>query len=98
MSLARFAKRRDANERELIAIFQAAGFLVWQIDRPADLLLYRAGRWAVIETKDGAKVPSRRQLTPSQRADHALLPAGAIPIIESVDDALALVARMGGKA
>ena len=91
MSLARYAKRRDANERELIAIFQAAGFLVWQIDRPAELLLYRAGRWAVVEIKDGTRIPSERKLTASQRADHALLPAGSIPIIESVDDALALV-------
>jgi hypothetical protein len=47
-------------------------------------------------TPDGERYDAIQR---SIRGNHvALLPAGAIPIIESVDDALALVARMGGKA
>jgi len=93
VSLARFAKRRDANEPEIVQALQRCGCLVFSIDRPADLAIWYRGKWTLAECKN-LKGRGRR-LTPSQRADHALLPAGSIPIIESVDDALALVARMG---
>ena len=98
MSIYRRAARIDANQQSIVNALRKVGAVVWIIRIPADILIFYRGHWQPAEIKDGAKPPSERRLTASQRADHALLPAGAIPIIESVDDALALVARMGGKA
>lgn len=51
MSLSRRAKRRDANEDQIVKALERAGAEVWITDRPADLLVYRAGRWFVLEVK-----------------------------------------------
>lgn len=61
MSLARFAKKRDDNEREIIQALEHYGALVLQLDRPCDLLVGYGRQWVLMECKmPGAK------LTPSQ--------------------------------
>lgn len=55
MTLARFAKRRDQSEREIVDALRLVGCLVWQIDRPFDLLVARAGRLYLLECKTTAK-------------------------------------------
>lgn len=39
MSLNRYAKRRDNNEKEIIEEFTRHGFTVFQLDRPLDLIV-----------------------------------------------------------
>lgn len=66
MSLARHAKKRDANERAIIAALHRANARVFQLDKPADLLVGRHGRWYLLEVKDEAKPPSARKLTAAE--------------------------------
>ena len=48
---------RDANERGIIELLQAAGCVVWQMDRKAgfDLLVISAGDVEIVEVKNPAK-------------------------------------------
>lgn len=55
-----------------------------------DLLCGVRGTNLLVEIKDGQKVPSARKLTPDEAAWHQSW-RGQVAIIESVDDALALV-------
>jgi hypothetical protein len=87
----RRAMKRDANEPEIVSALRKAGAVVFPIDSPADLLIYWRGQFIVAEVKDSAKPPSARKLTCSQLVSHAMLPPGAIPILLSVDDALAML-------
>ena len=63
MSLNRYARRRDANERTIIDTLRAHGAVVYQLDSPADLLVGYRQKWFLLEVKDGAKPPSARALT-----------------------------------
>ncbi|NTW10275.1 MAG: hypothetical protein HGA26_02825, partial [Chlorobiaceae bacterium] len=45
MSLNRYARRRDANERTIIDTLRAHGAVVYQLDSPADLLVGYRQRW-----------------------------------------------------
>lgn len=61
MSLNRYAKRRDKNERELIDVARAMGVLVKQAP-PLDLWAYIGGKWVPVEVKDGnAKLTEAEQ-------------------------------------
>ena len=86
MSLARTAKRRDANEREIIDALTDMGAAVYQLDTPCDLAVYFRDRWYMAEVKMPGK-----GLTPSQERDHARVSPGAIRILRSVEDAIAML-------
>ena len=58
MSLSRFAKRRDANEKDVVAALERAGALVLRLDVPCDLLVGLRGVWRLVEVKDGSKPKS----------------------------------------
>jgi hypothetical protein len=61
VSLNRYAKKRDDNERGIIQALEHVGALVLQLDRPCDLLVGYGRQWVLMECKmPGAK------LTPSQ--------------------------------
>lgn len=64
--------RRDANEREIVSVLEAAGCLVQPLtqgDGVPDLLVKRPdGALALLEVKDGAKPESARRLTADQQA------------------------------
>lgn len=51
MSLNRHAKRRDANEPEIIQLFQTLGASVYRVDQPTDLIVGYKGRNALVEVK-----------------------------------------------
>lgn len=89
MSINRYAKRRDANEREIIDALEAAGCSVVQSD-VCDLLVGRAGVSYLLEVKDGSKAPSRRKLTPSQVKLQAGW-KGQYAVVHNIDEALKAV-------
>ena len=66
MSLARYAKKRDANEKAIVTALERAGALVLRLDVPCDLLVGLRGVWRLLEVKDGEKPPSARLLTGMQ--------------------------------
>lgn len=51
MSLNRYAKKRDLNEREIVDALRKAGATVVQLDRPVDLLVGYRRRTVLIEVK-----------------------------------------------
>lgn len=89
MSINRYAKRRDANEREIIDALEAIGCTVAPSD-VVDLLVGRAGQTYLLEVKDGDKSPSRRKLTPSQKKLQAGW-KGHYAVVKSVEEALTAV-------
>ena len=94
----RRAARIDDNHREVADALKRCG--AWVIDCSGvglgfpDLLISHKGRMSLIEVKDGSKPPSARKLTPAQIKFHAEAKANGVSIhvVESVDQAIALVA------
>jgi hypothetical protein len=77
----RRAARVDANQSAIVSALRAAGARVWVIGLPVDLLVGHAGRWMLLEVKDGAKIPSKQKKTPIQAkffADAAGLPTALV--------------------
>ena len=66
MSLNRYAKRKDANQAEVVQALEACGWSVFVLDRPCDLLLGKAGVNLLLEVKDGSKTAGNRPLTAAQ--------------------------------
>jgi len=93
VSLGRYAKKRDANERAIIQALEAVGARVWQLDRPVDLVVGYRNRFTLLEVKDGDKPPSSRKLTPEQQSFLELCLAFNLPAakVETVDEALAAI-------
>jgi hypothetical protein len=61
MTLARHAKRRDANEPAIVAALETIGVRVWRLDRPCDLLTLYRGIWRPLEVKDPDAYTDKRQ-------------------------------------
>lgn len=66
----RRASKVDDNHKDVVARFRFLGFSVQSLagvgDDCPDLLVARNMRTAVVEVKDGAKVPSKRRMSPGQ--------------------------------
>ena len=90
MSLARFAKKRDANEAEIIAALRSAGARVWVLDRPFDLLVGLSGRFTVLEVKSTKRVRKDQQHQTDEL--HAAQACG-LPVyrVQTPEDALQAV-------
>jgi len=70
----RRAAKVDDNHQTIVGALEALGWLVWSTAPLGrgfpDVLAAKAGRLVLIEIKDGAKSPSRRQLTPDELSAH----------------------------
>lgn len=96
----RRAARRDANHADIArdlrrmlgarAVFDLAAVG----DGMADIIVGDQGRNWLFEIKDGAKAPSARKLTPDEAEFHGSWP-GQVDVIETVDDALRIMGRIG---
>ena len=93
----RRAARRDANEGEIIKAMREAGAYVKVINDEGafDLLCWYNGWTLLIEVKDGAKPPSARRLTDAEQKFHDEWPGKNLHIINSVEEALALLKNCG---
>ena len=91
MTLARHAKRRDANEREVIEALEACGAYVHTLDLPCDLLVGFKSRWWLLEVKDGNKPPYERVMTHGQLAfrNDCLHHGLPFAVVTTVSEALA---------
>src|SRR5688572_17573315 len=85
MSLARYSKRRDANEKPIIDGIRATGkYAVFQLDRPCDLAVYayETKRWRMLEVKPKKNPrwqPGQEQLCRNH----------GIPVVTDLDEAIA---------
>lgn len=64
----RRAARTDANKAAIVAALKEIGCSVYDLKQPVDLLVWSPWKDAniLVEIKDGAKSPSRREHTPAQ--------------------------------
>ena len=60
------ANRRDLNEPDIIRILEEAGFQIYAMDKPCDLLCTMFGHNYLVEVKNGLKA----KLTPPQVKFH----------------------------
>lgn len=60
------AKRRDANEPEIVEALLKLGAVVQRLDKPVDLLVGWHGATWLFEVKDGRKIPAHRPLTDAE--------------------------------
>jgi hypothetical protein len=92
MSLARFAKKRDTSEGPIIDALEIAGYHVWQLDRPCDLLIWREdmgpGRFRALE----CKTPSGKHGLARKRNDQpdqtAFVDTTGTPVVTTPMEAL----------
>jgi hypothetical protein len=87
VSLARFAKRRDANERDIIDGLEKLGMLVFQSDQPCDLFVFIP--WKPVEMCLRAlevKPKKNAKWQPGQRERLAKL---RIPVVTDLAEAIA---------
>lgn len=94
MSLARYAKKRDANEREIIDALESAGISCWQLDKPVDLLCWDGRKVFLLEVKNGSG-----GLTPDQEAFLAHFEArgdsAPVWVVKTPQEALQAAAEVG---
>lgn len=93
-----FAKRIDDNQNQIVKVMRDMGASVWitsSMGKGApDLVVAARLETIAVELKDGSKAPSRRKLTPCEQKFHDNW-QGKIAIIESVEEAIALVQGLG---
>jgi hypothetical protein len=89
----RRAARRDAGESDIIKAVRACGGYVKSINDEGtfDLLVWYRGYTMLWEVKDGTKPPSARRLTDAEQKFHDEWPGDNLHIVNSVDEALALL-------
>lgn len=97
----RRAARKDANHAAIVSAMQAAGAHVIDTSRMGDgfpdVLIGAAGKWMLIEIKDGAKPASRRKLTADQVAwwdAHAHV--GPCALVSDIEGAVRAVKMLRG--
>jgi hypothetical protein len=94
----RRAAHVDSNQGAIVDALRAAGASVEPKlarvgDGVPDLLVGIRGVNALFEVKDGAKIPSKRKLTPDEKDWHEKW-RGSIFVVYSVDDALKALASL----
>lgn len=89
----RRAARIDENQPAIVKALESAGALVLSLAAVgkgcADLLVYRAGRFYLLEVKNPAKPKGDRALTPDQVKWHARWP---VTVVETPEAALVAIA------
>lgn len=88
MSLHRYAAKRDANERSIIAALEKLGCSVEQLD-VIDLLVFRAGEFRLLEVK-----ARKGRLTPRQIAFRRRFP---VHVVRTVREALMAVGLLDAR-
>ena len=93
----RRAARVDANQSKVVEAFKSLGcsvLIISQLKRCADLIVANGRkRTAMIEVKDGSKIPSKRQLTKWEK-DFMDSWKGLYFIVESLDDVVRVVREL----
>ena len=90
----RTASRVDANQPAIVAALRAVGATVLhlhQLPNCFDLLVGYRRRTFLMEVKDPAQPPSKRQLTAGEEAYRAKWRGSAYHIVHTPDEALAIV-------
>jgi hypothetical protein len=88
MSIKRWSVKRDLAQPEIIAAIEAAGFQVWRIGLPVDLLVWRADKGVrLLEVKTPTKSGKRRARSDQQAQDVFIALTGT-PVVKTSEEAL----------
>lgn len=94
----RRAAKVDANQHEIVKALRAAGATVQSLAAIGagcpDILIGYANKTALVEIKDGSKVPSAQKLRPLQEDWHANWRGGTLATVNSVESALRVLTIM----
>ena len=96
MTLARFAKKRDANEAEIVQALREAGALVHPLDRPVDLLVGFRGAWTLLEVKRPKGAVGEQQAIFMAICEDRKLPAAVVRSPGEALEAIGAVYTIGG--
>ena len=91
-------KRRDDNHAPVVQAMERVGATVKDTSQVAgfcDVVVGFRGETRLVEIKDGSKPPSARKLTPDESAFHEKWRGSPVDIVNSEDEAIALVRGMG---
>ena len=88
MTLNRYAKNRDTNEREIVDGLRAMGARVVQIDRPVDLLVGYRRKTFLLEVKSG-----KGRLTALQAEFFDAWAGGTAVVVRSLEEAICVVTK-----
>lgn len=95
MSLARYAKKRDAAEPAIVDALEARNWLVEKLDRPCDLLVWKDGRgFHTLEVKTGRGKNLRVIRDKRQKAQTDFLILTGTPIVRTPEEALRAVGEI----
>ena len=84
MTKLRYARKTDANEREIVKALEAIGCTVWQIQEPVDLLVGTSGQNFLLEVKNPAGKNRKTSLQDQFFSDWK----GKAHIVRSVEEAI----------
>lgn len=91
MSLNRYAAKPDGNQTEIVEALRAAGYVVWIIGWPVDLLVGTGKAWLPMEVKMPGK---DTQLTANQRKFIAV-GGGPISVVSDAEAAVRAARSLG---
>ena len=94
MGLNRFAKRRDANEKPLLAAAKQLGAKLWPLDTPCDHLMLWRTRWYPVEIKVKTGRLTENQEEFHEEADAA---GGEILLWRTIEDVVRDLNRLPQK-
>lgn len=98
MSINRFAKKRDAVEGDIITALERAGWHIWQLDTPCDLLLrkdhFPPGMFRMLEVKTPHGKAGKARQRNDQEAQANFIAATGTPIVTSPLEALRALGEM----
>jgi hypothetical protein len=87
MSIKRWATRKDAAQKDIIAALEAVKCEVWVMEQPVDLLTFYRGRWLPLECKTPQKNGKARRRA-DQTEQTELIQRTAIPVVTTPLEAL----------
>ncbi len=95
--MGRRAAKVDANQGAIVRALRSIGATVQSLATVGkgcpDIVVGWGGQNYLLEIKDGAKVPSKRALTPLEQDWHDMW-RGSVQVVESVDDALRAIGAL----
>jgi len=81
--------RRDIAEAPIVQALEAAGFMVWRLIKPCDLLVWRADKgWRALEVKTPVTASGNPAKRKDQQKQKDFLELTGTPIVKSAIEAL----------
>lgn len=90
-----YARKRDANEAEIVAALERVGATVAELDKPVDLVVGYRGVNFLLEVKNGNQPPSWQRMTEDQQRFFDTW-QGRAAVVRNVDEALEAIGASSG--